>query len=191
VFPELLRGRLEGIVHLSPSQLDQLQSHYELLVRWNRSLNLTSIDTLEEAVERHYCESLFLGKHVTGGRIADIGSGAGFPGIPVAILRPDTQVTLIESHQRKAVFLKEATRSMPNARVMAKRAEAVAERESFDWVISRAVNLQSLTGVLPRLAPRAALLTGPDTPTAGLPYQIEAQIALPWRKAASLLLCFT
>ena len=59
-----------------------LEAHYELLMRWNRKLNLTSIRRLEEAVERHYCESVFPGAHLPAGalRIADIGSGAGFPG---------------------------------------------------------------------------------------------------------------
>ena len=96
-----------------------LQRHHELLERWNQRLNLTRIDS----VERNYGESLFLGKHLPEGplRICDIGSGAGFPGFPVAVLRPDCEVTLIESHQRKAVFLKEAARGIANIRVLAKR----------------------------------------------------------------------
>jgi 16S rRNA (guanine527-N7)-methyltransferase len=83
-----------------------LRAHFELLQRWNKSLNLTRIDS----VERNYGESLFLGRHLPPGplRICDIGSGAGFPGFPVAVLRPDCEITLIEAHQRKAVFLKEA-----------------------------------------------------------------------------------
>ena len=71
-------------------------------------------------------------------RIADVGSGAGFPGFPVAVLRPDCSVTLIESHQRKAVYLKEASRKLPNVRVLSKLAEDVADiGEEYDWVISR------------------------------------------------------
>jgi 16S rRNA (guanine527-N7)-methyltransferase len=137
VFRELLREKLIGIVDLSKSQITLLEAHYELLKRWNQTLNLTSIEQVSEAVERHYCESLFLGAHLPAGslEIADIGSGGGFPGLPVAVLRPECSMTLIESHQRKAVFLKEASRSLPNVQVLARRAEDVLQR--FDLVISR------------------------------------------------------
>src|SRR6266404_8786605 len=105
------------------------------MLRWNKVINLTRIERIEEVIDRHYAESLFVGANLPCGslRIADLGSGAGFPGLPIAILRPQCLVTLIESHQRKAVFLKEASRSIPNIRVLAKRAEDV--QESFDWAI--------------------------------------------------------
>jgi 16S rRNA (guanine527-N7)-methyltransferase len=156
VFRELVRR----CAPLSDEQCDALESHYELLVRWNRVLNLTRIERLEEAVERHYCESLFLASQLDGGRIADVGSGAGFPGFVVAIARPDCCVTLIESHQRKAVFLREASRNQPNVRVVAKRAEDVEDR--FDWVISRAVSYIELGRL--RLGDRLAILTGAEEP---------------------------
>ena len=180
MFPELLRERLAGIVALSASQVEALDAHYQLLERWNRSLNLTSVDRLVDVVERHYGESLFLGRvfEQFPQRIADIGSGAGFPGFPVAILRPDCSVTLIESHQRKAVFLKEASRKVGNARVVARRAEEV--RESFDWVVSRAVSYEDLSGYAARFAPRVALLTGSEEPPASLAYGWQAPIPLPW-----------
>ena len=129
-----------GPIHpLSPEVISELLGHYELLVRWNRTLNLTSIAGLEEAVLRHYCESLFVGLHLPADPVSvlDIGSGAGFPGIPMAILRPDCRFTLAESHQRKAVFLREATRHLSNVRVAACRAEKV--EGGFEWVVSRAV----------------------------------------------------
>ena len=112
MFADILRARLACIIDLSPAQVSALDAHYQLLLRWNRTLNLTRVESLEEAVERHYCESVFLASHLPAGplRVADIGSGAGFPGFPVAVARPDCQVTLIESHQRKAVFLREASR---------------------------------------------------------------------------------
>src|ERR1035437_11159232 len=112
MFADLLRQRLVGVVELSPGQVEALEAHYQLLLRWNRTLNLSSIKRMEEAVERHYCEALFLGTHLPQGglRSADVGAGAGFPGFPVAVLRPDCSVTLIESHQRKAVFLRDARR---------------------------------------------------------------------------------
>src|ERR1035437_1213744 len=164
MFVDLLRQRLAGVVELSAGQVEALEAHYQLLLRWNPILNLTSIKGMEEAVERHYCESLFLGTHLPQGRlrIADIGSGAGFPGFPVAVLRPDCSVTLVESHQRKAVFLREVSRALPNVRVLAKRAEAVGER--FDRVISRAVSYRDLTPSLKVLGESVDLLTGAEEP---------------------------
>jgi 16S rRNA (guanine(527)-N(7))-methyltransferase RsmG len=180
VFPDLLRQRLEGIVDLSSGQVAALEAHYELLLRWNPRLNLTTVIELHEAVERHYAESLFLGKAINVGvqRIVDVGSGAGFPGFPVAILRPECEVTLVESHQRKAVFLKEAARSLRNVRVLAKRAEDV--EGGFDWLISRAVSYADLQGLLPRLAPQAALLSGVEEPSDGLGLQWSEPVVLPW-----------
>jgi 16S rRNA (guanine527-N7)-methyltransferase len=163
-------------------------------MRWNRSLNLTAIRSREEAIERHYCESLLLGSKLPAGvlRIADVGSGAGFPGLPVAILRTECSVTLIESHQRKAVFLREASRNMPNVRVLAKRGEAVDEE--FDWVISRAVSYEDLSPFLGRLAPSAGLLGGIERPPESLGFIWEAPVALPWGKQRFLWMgrvCFT
>ena len=153
---------------LTDEQAAVLERHYELLCKWNKVLNLTRIEKLEEAVERHYCESLFLTTwipDVPDLRIVDIGSGPGFPGFPLAVVRPKAQVTLIESHQRKAVFLREAARGLPNVRVLAVRAEDVDER--FDWVVSRAVSYADLTKPVRRFGGRVALLTGAEEPPAG------------------------
>jgi 16S rRNA (guanine527-N7)-methyltransferase len=169
-------------VALSTVQVAVLEAHYELLKRWNQTLNLTRIEDLVEAVERHYGESLFLGAHLPSGSltIADVGSGGGFPGFPVAVLRSECSVTLIESHQRKAVFLKEATRTMPNVRVLGKRAEDVVER--FDHVISRAVSYEDLVQPLKKLAPAADLLTGVDEPPAKMGFVWQPPITVPWGK---------
>ena len=111
MFRELLAREFAPYGSLTPEQIDLLEAHYNLLVQWNARLNLTRIDSVEEAVRLHYCESLFVGTRLPAGplRIVDVGSGAGFPGIPIAILRPECTVTLVESHQRKGVFLREAT----------------------------------------------------------------------------------
>jgi 16S rRNA (guanine(527)-N(7))-methyltransferase RsmG len=180
MFADLLSERLAGIVELSPGQVKALETHYQLLLRWNRTVNLTSIKQMEEAVERHYCESLFLGTHLPQGpfRIVDIGSGGGFPGFPVAVLRLDCSVTLIESHQRKAVFLREASRSLPNVRVLARRAEDVNER--FDWAISRAVSYEDLASFLKNLAPNVDLLTGGEVPPDGIGFVWQPPILMPW-----------
>ena len=185
MFAELLRERLRGIVDLSQEQIAPLEAHYELLVRWNKTVNLTTITSVEEAVERHYCESLFLGVHLPLGnlRVVDVGSGAGFPGFPVAILRPDCTMALVESHQRKAVFLREASRKVGNVRVIAKRAEDV--EEEFDHLISRAVSYEDLRGALNKLAPAADLLTGAENPP-GLMMDWDEPVRVPWGTARFL-----
>lgn len=186
MFAEALAARLDGIVELSPEQVRVLETHYRLLLLWNRTLNLSAISGLEEAVERHYCESLFLGAQLPPGPLAivDIGSGAGFPGFPVAVLRPECSVTLIESHQRKAVFLREASRGLPGLKVLARRAEDV--RETFDVAISRAVSYKDLAGSLKVLAPNADLLSGAEEPPARMGFEWKEPVALPWGKARFL-----
>ena len=163
----MFRDLVRRCFALTDEQAATLERHYELLCRWNRVLNLTRIEALEQAVERHYCEALFLANHlpdIPDLRIADIGSGPGFPGFPVAVVRPRCQVTLIESHQRKAVFLREVSRSLPNVRVLSVRAESVAE--TFDWSISRAVRYADLAKPLQRFGGRVSLLTGAEEPPA-------------------------
>jgi 16S rRNA (guanine527-N7)-methyltransferase len=186
VFAEALVARLAGIVELSAEQVRLLEAHYRLLALWNRTLNLSAITGLEEAIERHYCESLFLGAHLPPGplAIADIGSGAGFPGFPVAVLRPDCSVTLIESHQRKAVFLREASRALAGVKVVAKRAEDVGDR--FDVAISRAVSFRDLAPTLKMLAPSADLLSGAERPPARMGFEWKEPVRLPWGGARFL-----
>jgi len=158
MFQALLAAEFAPYGSLTGEQLSALEAHYQLLTRWNQRLNLTRIVEQEAAVKFHYCESLFLGRFLPAGplRVVDVGSGAGFPGIPVAILRPDFQVTLVESHQRKSVFLREAVRNLPNVKVLGERGEVV--RDSFDWVVSRAVDPDDVLRLM--LAPRFALLIG-------------------------------
>lgn len=155
-FESLLESEFSPCGTLTAGQLKQLEQHYQLLLRWNEKLNLTRITDLLDAVRYHYCESLYLGQSLPKNplRIVDIGSGAGFPGIPVAILRPDCQVDLVESHQRKAVFLSEAARSLPNVEVLPKRAETVSG--GYDWMISRAVRPEDVLKL--KLAPNVSVL---------------------------------
>jgi 16S rRNA (guanine527-N7)-methyltransferase len=180
VFAELLRSKLAGVCELHDEQIAHLRRHYDLLLKWNRVLNLVSVRSLEEAIERHYCESVFLACHLPDEPIgvADVGSGAGFPGIPIAVVRPRASVALIESHQRKAVFLREASRDLPNVRVIAGRAENVADR--FDWVVSRAVKYSEIAGTLKLLGRHAEILTG-EVRAADLPgFVWQPPIRLPW-----------
>ncbi|MBK9170392.1 MAG: class I SAM-dependent methyltransferase [Bryobacterales bacterium] len=151
---------LGGRCELSEAQWAMLEAHYSLLVKWNRKLNLTRISGVREAAEFHYAESLLCGMALPAGllRVADLGSGAGFPGIPVAVLRPECEVTLIERDRRKAVFLREATRDWANVRVLACGANEVVE--TFDWVLLRAVRWADVQGIVDRLASHALLLLG-------------------------------
>ena len=140
-FKALLKAEFAPFGLLSDEQLSLLERHYQLLLRWNQRINLTRITDIDDAVKYHYCESLYLARSLPSRplSIVDVGSGAGFPGIPVAVYHPNCTVDLAEAHQRKAVFLSEAVRELglSNARVIATRAEDVSER--YDWMISRAV----------------------------------------------------
>ncbi len=159
-FREIVAREFARFGSLSNLQLDQLEAHYNLLVRWNAKLNLTRIESVEQAALLHYCESLWVGSQLPPGplTIADIGTGAGFPGTPIAILRPECAVTLVESHQRKAVFLRESTRDLPNVKVAAERAETL--QAPFDWVISRAVTPGDVLDL--QISQRFAVLVGPE-----------------------------
>jgi 16S rRNA (guanine527-N7)-methyltransferase len=161
-FGDVLRRELHTWVQLSDAQIAHLYEHYQLLERWNEKINLTSLKPGIELVIRHYCESLFFGAQMPGGgdsaTLVDVGSGAGFPGVPIAVLHPSWPVTLVESNQRKSVFLREASRHLENISVLPERAEVV--KTDFDWVVSRAVNPEDLLANVPRLGRNVGLLLG-------------------------------
>jgi 16S rRNA (guanine(527)-N(7))-methyltransferase RsmG len=187
-FEELLIRHFSAVRTLSIGQVALLAGHYRLMARWNRVLNLTSIGKLEEAVVRHYCESLFLGVHLPSEAVSvlDVGSGAGFPGVPIAALRPGCGVVLAESHQRKAVFLREATREWPNVLVEARRAEDV--QGEFGWVVSRAVRWEPVLAVVQQ---RVGLLIGEEDARAAVAtpgFEWEPVVGLPWGRHRVLLL---
>jgi 16S rRNA (guanine527-N7)-methyltransferase len=173
MFRELLVREFGPFGSLTVEQINALAAHYKLLTQWNARLNLTRIETLEDAVRLHYCESLFLGTRLPAGqlRIVDVGSGAGFPGIPIAVLRPECNVSLVESHQRKGVFLREVSRNLKNVSVVTDRAENIEPK--FDWLVSRAVPLRELLKL--KLANNLALLVGSEE----LP-GCERRETLPW-----------
>ena len=179
-FADVLRERTAGLIALSDAQVAALAGHYSLLERWNRVLNLTSVREWDEAVERHYCESLFLVSLLPVGQLTvmDLGSGAGFPGFPVGVARQDCSVALVESHQRKAVFLREASRGIGNIRVVSARAEGISD--SFDWVVSRAVNLAGMSVLLGRLGENVALLGGDEPPVEE--FNWRGKVRVPWGK---------
>jgi 16S rRNA (guanine527-N7)-methyltransferase len=163
-FSELLNHELEQWVRLSELQIGQLYQHYEQLQRWNQRMNLTTVKPGAETVVRHYCESLFFAAHIPMEQakisILDLGSGAGFPGIPIAVLRPEWQVTLIESGRRKAVFLRESSRQIRNVSIRAERMEAASDHAG--WIVARAVDPTEVIKQVPRLAPNIGLMLGEE-----------------------------
>jgi len=112
-----------------------------LLDRWNRAYNLTAIRDPREMVAKHLLDSLAMHPFAGDGALADLGTGAGLPGIPLAIAHPGLQVTLVESNGKKARFLREAVRTLklPNARVAEARIEALDMPGMFDAITARAL----------------------------------------------------
>jgi 16S rRNA (guanine527-N7)-methyltransferase len=192
---------------LPPTRLDQISIYIDLLKRWNARINLTAIRREEEIVTRHFGESLFMARHLfptsvtrtpapakadstqatpfNPPHVLDIGSGAGFPAVPLKLWAPHIHLTLIESNHKKAAFLREVARALTltNINVIADRLEAVAARpgfprsqvvtlravERFDAILHQAVDL---------LAPNAtlALLIG----VAKIP-NLSALTTISWR----------
>jgi 16S rRNA (guanine527-N7)-methyltransferase len=131
-------------VEVSSEQVLQIQQYMKILLAWNEKLNLTAIRNPLDMLYRHFCESMYAGMSVPveKGRLADVGSGAGFPGLPLKILRPDLQVFLIDSNIKKATFLAEVIRELglADARVLVSRYEELGEEVApLDFVCSRAV----------------------------------------------------
>jgi len=125
-------------------QILQIQQYIKILLAWNDKVNLTAIRDPLEILYRHFCESMFAGISVPieRGRLADVGSGGGFPGLPLKILRPGLQVFLIESNLKKATFLAEIIRELGlrDAQVLVRRYEELGEELApLDCVCSRAL----------------------------------------------------
>lgn len=134
---------IQPFYHDPPSELlVQLSRYLDLLLKWNARTNLTSIRDPEEIVRRHFGESLFTAAHLPPCRtLLDLGSGAGFPGIPIQLALPQLKVTLAESQNKKAAFLQEAVRTLGlRTQVWADRAENLPSGMCFDVVTLRAVD---------------------------------------------------
>jgi 16S rRNA (guanine527-N7)-methyltransferase len=138
--------RALGEFHVTATndQVQQIQRYTSLLLQWNEAVNLTAIRDPMEILYRHFCESMFAASVVSldNGRLADVGSGGGFPGLPLQILRPKLEVFLIESNVKKATFLAEVVRELglTGTRVLVSRYEELAEELTpLDIVCSRAV----------------------------------------------------
>ena len=144
-------------IHLNDIQLQQLLTYYDMLVEKNKTTNLTRITDFDEAVSKHFADSLAIVKAIdlkSAGKLLDIGTGAGFPGVPIAVAYPQIQVTMIDSVRKKTDFVNETLAELNKlgsltAQALHVRAEDLANtkenRESYDLCVSRAVaNLSTL-----------------------------------------------
>lgn len=147
IFRDTLKLRLdEASIIYDDAQLKLCERYFALVVEANKSLNLTRITDEAEAAERHFADAAMLLKFFNiphGARVIDVGSGAGFPGIPIKILRPDIDITLLDSVEKKIGFIKEASKYLRiEVKAVADRAEVTGNgqyREKFDIALSRAV----------------------------------------------------
>jgi 16S rRNA (guanine527-N7)-methyltransferase len=176
---------------LDAATVARFVSHYALLIRWNRRVNLTRIDDPRDAAIRHFGESLFVAKEtgVQAGTVLDVGSGAGFPGLPLAAWRQSCRVTLLEPVMKKAVFLREVSRDLPNVQVRQARLEAVSER--YEWSVMRAVAPADVFDDLAKVSERVALLLGREGAKAALGdprFEWDPPRSLPWGERRLLLI---
>lgn len=153
---ELLKSGAASIgIELNDTQVQQFIKYYEILVEWNSFMNLTGITEYEEVIQKHFVDSLALCKAIDVNSVSsliDIGTGAGFPGIPLKIAYPHLKITLLDSLQKRIKFLNEvvAQLGLEDVETIHGRAEDFAKpsmkRESYDVCVSRAVaNLASLS----------------------------------------------
>jgi 16S rRNA (guanine527-N7)-methyltransferase len=131
-------------VQLTPAQLSMVQRYITMLLAWNEKVNLTAIRDPLEILYRHFCESMYAATAVPlqAGRLADVGSGGGFPGLALKIARPELQVFLIESNVKKATFLAEVVRELylVDTPVLVSQYEELGEEVApLDFVCSRAL----------------------------------------------------
>ncbi len=146
--PSLRTELAEGLraLALDPALAEPLLAYLALLMRWNKTYNLTAVRDPHEMVSKHLLDSLAMHPFVDalaarGGSLADLGTGAGLPGIPLAIVKPGLRVTLVESNGKKARFMREAIRQLglKDARVAESRIEALDEPGAFDAITARAL----------------------------------------------------
>lgn len=145
---------------VSRESFEKLELYHALLLKWQRAVNLVSPKTLDDAWVRHFADSAQLAQYIPdGAAVVDLGSGGGFPALAVAILRPDLEMHLIESDQKKAQFLKNVSReTFVDAQVHCGRVEVVLEGLNPDFVTARA--FASTGRILDYMAP--ALAAQPD-----------------------------
>lgn len=160
--------------------MQRLLDYGALLVKWNRVYNLTAIRRPEQIVTHHLLDSLAVAPYVAGPRVADIGTGAGLPGIPLALSRPDWSVALVESNHKKTTFLEQARieLGLSNVTVVTERVEGWQPAQGFSTVICRAF---SDLGEFVRLAGHLCAADGHLLAMKGVyPFEEVAQLPAGW-----------
>jgi 16S rRNA (guanine527-N7)-methyltransferase len=172
----LVRRAAKANLFVADSVAERLAAYYDLLTRWNRKINLTSIDNIDEAIDRLLLEPLIAIRHFPAGvrRLMDIGSGGGSPAIPFKLALPDVHLTMVEVKARKSAFLREAIRQLQltDTIVETARFEELLVRpelhEAYDLLSLRAVRTEArvLTSLQAFVAPGGSmvLFRGPDGP---------------------------
>ncbi len=193
--PTLPEDRIADLLHPyvipSPEILPQLSTYLDLLLKWNARTNLTAIREPEQIVQRHFGESFFTALHLhKPDTLLDLGSGAGFPGVPIALMHPGIQVTLAESQNKKVAFLREVIRTLhlSNVEVWPARAESLPESKQFHTVTLRAVDNMdaALAAATPRASQEILVLAG-AAPTVLPGFTIAESIPTPNSKSTLLL----
>jgi 16S rRNA (guanine527-N7)-methyltransferase len=180
----LVRRASKNNIFIGDELADRLAAYYELLAKWNRKINLTSLDNLDEAIDRLLLEPIVASKFIpsSASMLLDIGSGGGSPAIPFKLAVPRLRVIMVEAKARKSAFLREAIRhlSIEGAQVETARYEELLVRpelhEAHDVVSLRAVRIEArvLTSLQAFLAPAGVILLfrgpgGPQIPAALVP----------------------
>ena len=128
---------------LNNEQISKFKKYLDLLLEWNEKFNLTAITEKDEIEEKHFLDSIELAKYfdIKNKTLLDVGSGAGFPGIPLAIVEPSLKITLLESNGKRVTFLREVVKelSLGNVEIIQGRSEELKSREKYDIVTARAV----------------------------------------------------
>lgn len=136
----LEEGLSKNNLSLSDGQTQQLVTYLELMQTWNKVFNLTNITTPHDMVYLHIIDSLLINPFLHGKRFLDVGSGAGLPGIPLAILNPDLEWTLLDKNNKKTRFMRQAAAELQllNVKIIHSRTEEFHPEQGFDSILSRA-----------------------------------------------------
>lgn len=170
-------------VDLGPAQQSMLLSYLALLERWNRAYNLTAVKNPKDMISRHLLDSLSVAPYINGTRLLDAGTGAGLPGIPLAIAQPGLEVTLLDSSGKKVRFLNHVRRQLglENIHPVQERLESFSSPAPFDGIVSRAFSdLATFARAARHLAPVSARLLAmkgrhPDSELRELPDWVRVE----------------